>query len=127
MFASSVGTLRPKWVGKCPACQEWNTFVEEKIAPPRLAPVPVSDSVPIRFDALEGEDVPRMLTGIAEFDRVLGGGVVAGALTLLGGDPGVGKSTLMLAVCGPAGHPASDSVCPQGRSLRARSSFVEIG
>ncbi len=126
------GHSSAKWVGKCPACQEWNTFVEEKIAPPRLAPVPVSDSVPIRFDALEGEDVPRMLTGIAEFDRVLGGGVVAGALTLLGGDPGVGKSTLMLAVAARLAtrHPilyASGEESPRQIKLRGDRMKIETG
>ena len=126
------GHSSPKWVGRCPACQEWNTFVEEKVAPPRLARVPVSESVPIRFDALEGDDVPRMETGIAEFDRVLGGGVVAGALTLLGGDPGVGKSTLMLAVAArlAARQPvlyASGEESPRQIKLRGDRMRIETG
>ncbi len=94
--------------------------------------MPASDSVPIRFDALEGEDVPRMPTGIAEFDRVLGGGVVAGALTLLGGDPGVGKSTLMLAVAArlAARQPilyASGEESPRQIKLRGDRMKIDTG
>jgi DNA repair protein RadA/Sms len=92
------GHTSPKWIGRCPSCQEWNTFVEEKITPV-AAEAPASwDSAPVPFTEITAVDAPRVSTGIAEFDRVLGGGVVPGALTLLGGDPGVGKSTLMLDV-----------------------------
>jgi DNA repair protein RadA/Sms len=100
------GHASPKWIGRCPSCQEWNTFVEEKMA--AAADAPLSwDSSPIPFTEITGAETPRVSTGIAEFDRVLGGGVVAGALVLLGGDPGVGKSTLMLDV---AAHLASAAV-----------------
>jgi DNA repair protein RadA/Sms len=92
------GHTSPKWIGRCPSCQQWNTFVEERTAV-AAADGPASwDSSPIRFTEITGVETPRVSTGIAEFDRVLGGGVVAGALVLLGGDPGVGKSTLMLDV-----------------------------
>jgi DNA repair protein RadA/Sms len=92
------GASSPKWIGRCPSCQQWNTFVEERIEAV-AAGAPVSwDSLPIRFTEITGVETPRFSTGIAEFDRVLGGGVVAGALVLIGGDPGVGKSTLMLDV-----------------------------
>src|SRR5215471_3183585 len=92
------GYSSPKWIGRCPACQEWNTFVEEKVTP-AAAGAPASwDSSPIPFTEITGVETPRVSTGVVEFDRVLGGGVVAGALVLLGGDPGVGKSTLMLDV-----------------------------
>src|SRR5215470_15977183 len=100
------GHTSPKWIGRCPSCQEWNSFVEEKIAAAAAAvDGPVSwDSSPIRFPEITGIEAPRMSTGIAEFDRVLGGGLVAGALVLLGGDPGVGKSTLMLDVAARLSH-----------------------
>jgi DNA repair protein RadA/Sms len=93
------GYVSTKWIGRCPSCQEWNSFVEERA----VSTVPDDrsrswDSTPVLFDEITGAEAPRTPTGIAEFDRVLGGGVVAGALILLGGDPGVGKSTLMLDV-----------------------------
>src|SRR5947199_2235205 len=91
------GHSSPKWIGRCPSCQQWNTFVEEKINAGVDSP-PSWDSSPIPFTEITGVETPRVSTGITEFDRVLGGGVVAGALVLLGGDPGVGKSTLMLDV-----------------------------
>ena len=92
------GHVSPKWIGRCPTCQQWNTFVEERtssVAETR----PSWESTPTLLDEITGAEAPRTPTGIAEFDRVLGGGVVSGALVLLGGDPGVGKSTLMLDVC----------------------------
>ena len=92
------GYIATKWIGRCPSCQEWNSFVEERQAAATDAGHRSWDSVPIDFGEIAGAEVPRTPTGIAEFDRVLGGGVVAGALILLGGDPGVGKSTLMLDV-----------------------------
>src|SRR6185437_3784959 len=90
------GHTSPKWIGRCPSCQEWNTFVEEKITPAAVEVRTSWDSSPIPFTEITGAETPRVSTRVPEFDRVLGGGVVAGALVLLGGDPGVGKSTLML-------------------------------
>ncbi|MEJ2658553.1 MAG: DNA repair protein RadA, partial [Desulfobacterales bacterium] len=96
----SCGYQTPKWMGRCPDCGQWQTFVEEiqtakstqgagrSLGSPQTIPVPIDD---ITFDR---ED--RLLTGIGEFDRVLGGGLVSGSLVLIGGDPGIGKSTLML-------------------------------
>jgi DNA repair protein RadA/Sms len=102
------GHTSPKWIGRCPTCQEWNTFVEEKVVPPSAAAPPSWDSTPVLFEEISSAtETPRVSTGVAEFDRVLGGGVVPGALVLLGGDPGVGKSTLMLDI---ASHLASSSV-----------------
>ena len=105
----ACGYQTPKWMGKCPDCGEWQTFVEEiqvaksdqgvirSLSSPQTQPVPI-DSI-----KLEQED--RLLTGISEFDRVLGGGLVYGTLVLIGGDPGIGKSTLMLqAMHGLAGQ-----------------------
>jgi len=98
----SCGFQTPKWMGKCPDCGSWDSFVEERsaagsgrrsfraIAAPQIAPVPI--------DSIELETELRLHTGIKEFDRVLGGGLVPGTLVLIGGDPGIGKSTLMLQV-----------------------------
>jgi DNA repair protein RadA/Sms len=96
----ACGHRTPKWMGKCPECGEWDTLLEE----PRLEPaalggtrrwnVPAAEPVPI--DSIRIEDDQRLLTGIKEFDRALGGGLVAGSMVLVGGDPGIGKSTLML-------------------------------
>jgi len=97
----SCGYVSPRWVGKCPNCNEWNTFVEEASSPLRLSKKPVgaaSKIEPIPMDELESQDVPRVKTNIEEFDRVLGGGLVPGSLILLGGDPGIGKSTLMMQI-----------------------------
>ena len=92
------GHVSPKWIGRCPECQHWNSFAEERIGA-AINTAPQSwESSPVPFDDITATESPRTSTGITEFDRVLGGGVVPGALVLLGGDPGVGKSTLMLDV-----------------------------
>ena len=109
----SCGSSTPKWAGKCEACGGWNTLAEETIAsgPPKGLGASHERGKPkagrIDFVPLKGarEHVPRRLSGIGEFDRVLGGGLVPGSATLVGGDPGIGKSTLLLqAVCQLAGH-----------------------
>lgn len=95
----SCGYVSPRWVGKCASCNEWNTFVEEVSTPLKLSKKPAgaaSTIEPVPLEDLETEDVPRVKTNIDEFDRVLGGGLVPGSLILLGGDPGIGKSTLMM-------------------------------
>ena len=105
----SCGYQAPKWMGKCPDCGSWDAFTEERQQPlpplgrGRSSAAAPTDPVPI--DAIEIESEHRWLTGIDEFDRVLGGGVVPGTLVLIGGDPGIGKSTLMLqALHGLAGN-----------------------
>ena len=89
-----------RWLGRCPECEQWNTFVEEieEVASthPRFAAQPASDPAPVTRVAASESD--RQLTGIGEFDRVLGGGVVPGSVVLIGGDPGIGKSTILLQV-----------------------------
>ena len=97
----SCGFESPKWIGKCPSCQGWNTFVEElKRADLRPAKNKASrqlaPSIPQTLNQIELKDDQRLLSGISEFDRVTGGGLVSGSLTLIGGDPGIGKSTLTL-------------------------------
>ena len=99
----TCGTHFPKWAGKCEACNEWNTLVEESGS--ATLPKGVSGGKggrAISFVALKGETAvpPRLHTGIAELDRVCGGGLVAGSAVLVGGDPGIGKSTLLLQACG---------------------------
>ncbi len=102
----SCGASQPKWAGQCPACLSWNTLVEEvgSRAPGALAPTRASKARGLVFQGLEAETPapPRIITGVDEFDRVCGGGVVPGSTILVGGDPGVGKSTLLLQVVGSA-------------------------
>ncbi len=92
------GTVYPKWAGKCEACQEWNTLVEETVAAVIPKGVQHGKGNRIKFESLDTETkpVPRLMTDINEFDRVCGGGIVPGSAVLIGGDPGIGKSTLLL-------------------------------
>ena len=94
----SCGTVHGKWAGRCDACGEWNTLVEEITAQNERPAHKRRKGRSIDFVDLGGEsqDVPRIKTGIAELDRVTGGGLVAGSALLVGGDPGIGKSTLLL-------------------------------
>ena len=102
----SCGAVHAKWSGQCTACGAWNTMVEEVTARPpgALAPARGAKSRGLTFEGLASEtpSLKRISTGVTEFDRVCGGGVVPGSAILLGGDPGVGKSTLLLQVCGEA-------------------------
>src|SRR5205809_7483248 len=92
----SCGYTSSKWLGRCPSCGEWNSLVEEVQSEFRAA-VPVQPSVPVAVTQVATVAEPRLATGIRELDRVLGGGLVPGSLVLIGGDPGIGKSTLTLA------------------------------
>ena len=94
----SCGYVSPRWICKCPNCSEWNSFIEETSRPVKLArKVGVSSKIePVSFEQIEKDEIPRFKTSLNEFDRVLGGGLVPGSLVLLGGDPGIGKSTLMM-------------------------------
>ena len=96
----SCGAVSPRWVGKCPECEEWNTVVEEQVIEEgthvRASVAPAG--APMAITEVDTASLSRDSTGIAEFDRVLGGGIVPGSLMLIGGDPGIGKSTLMLQV-----------------------------
>ena len=93
------GAESPRWMGKCPVCGEWNTLVEETVQPAgKNAHAWVVKSKPLPLTQIENTAESRFSTGIAELDRVLGGGLVPGCLGLVGGDPGIGKSTLLLQV-----------------------------
>ncbi|MDP4092305.1 MAG: DNA repair protein RadA [Bacillota bacterium] len=88
------------WLGKCPACNQWNTLVEEsRIVGTSTHTVTVASAEPVSLNEVEADNEERCSTGIREMDRVLGGGIVKGSLILVGGDPGIGKSTLLLQVC----------------------------
>ena len=107
-FCQECGHESSKWLGQCPACKAWNTFVEETVNKTSSA-VRASGSSkggfggekrePASLSSIEMSEDEKVLTGMAEFDRVLGGGIVPGSLVLVGGDPGIGKSTLLLQVC----------------------------
>lgn len=88
-------------MGQCPSCHEWNTFVEEKVPDRKVGSArrTTSGNRPVKLNEVSLESASRMTTGIRELDRVLGGGIVQGSLMLIGGDPGIGKSTLLLQVC----------------------------
>ena len=107
-FCQSCGHEESKWLGQCPACGEWNTFVEERIdtgitkgttAAARAVRESVRGAAVVSLTDVKADDEARSRTGIGELDRVLGGGIVPGSLVLVGGDPGIGKSTLLLQVC----------------------------
>ena len=103
-FCQECGYESPKWMGQCPGCRKWNTFVEETVVTGQGKTAGVGNTVrntaePVPISQVEIHEEERLCTGIKELDRVLGGGIVGGSLTLVGGDPGIGKSTLLLRVC----------------------------
>jgi len=102
----TCGAVHGKWAGQCSSCQGWNCIVEEsRSAPPgAMKPASTARTRGLNFETLESDtpEPPRIITGVTEFDRVCGGGVVPGSAILLSGDPGVGKSTLLLDVAGRA-------------------------
>ena len=100
-FCQSCGYESPKWMGQCPGCREWNTFVEETVEKKSAAKAHERRAAggPVCLSSIETKDEERVTTQMQELDRVLGGGIVPGSLVLVGGDPGIGKSTLLLQVC----------------------------
>ena len=101
-FCQNCGYESGKWMGQCPGCHEWNTFVEETVEAKSLSKSGKRTSAPANPVTLKEIDIredARKSSGIGELDRVLGGGIVSGSLVLVGGDPGIGKSTLLLQVC----------------------------
>ena len=100
-FCQNCGHEESKWLGQCPMCKEWNTFVEEKVTPVKGNSVKnaLVEAEVVTLNSVSTDQDERIKTEIAELDRVLGGGIVPGSLVLVGGDPGIGKSTLLLQVC----------------------------
>ena len=98
---SCCGYESPKWMGKCPACNEWNSFYEEKVVNSSSTSSGKKKEIskPIELNKIESKSASKVSTGFNELDRVLGGGLVNGSLILLGGEPGIGKSTLILQIC----------------------------
>src|SRR5690606_36519066 len=137
----ACGAVSPRWQGKCESCGAWNTILEENAA---AAAVPVAQRSTrkersIRLESLSGknEEAPRVPAGIAEFDRVTGGGFVRGSVLLLGGDPGIGKSTLLIEVAARlaasgrrtvyvSGEEAIDQVRMRAKRLALAHSPVEL-
>ena len=104
-FCTSCGNESPKWMGRCPACGEWNTMVEEKVATGKPSgsrhqafSVPGSGQKPVPLAEIDSTAEVRISLNNAEMDRILGGGLVEGSLVLIGGEPGIGKSTLSLQI-----------------------------
>ncbi len=97
-FCQSCGYESPKWLGKCPGCGEWNTFAEEKVTVAKKSSSrgKTRGQTPVKLSEIQPLDEPRIHMPSEELNRVLGGGLVAGSLTLIGGEPGIGKSTLLL-------------------------------
>ena len=101
-FCQNCGHEESKWLGQCPMCKEWNTFVEEKTGAVKSGTGTVKTgraAKAVTLQSVSADEDERVLTEIGELDRVLGGGIVPGSLVLVGGDPGIGKSTLLLQVC----------------------------
>ena len=100
-FCQNCGHEESKWLGQCPVCRQWNTFVEEKVTAAKTGGQTKSlkEAEVVALSSVQTDREERVCTGIGELDRVLGGGIVSGSLVLVGGDPGIGKSTLLLQVC----------------------------
>ena len=99
-ICQQCGTASPKWMGKCPACGTWNSLVEEivKVSTKTITAIPLNKSSALLLKDITANEHPRMVMSDSEFNRVLGGGVVKGSLILIGGEPGIGKSTLLLQI-----------------------------
>ena len=112
-YCTECGNETPKWAGRCPACGAWNSIVEQTDKPVKSGRKPASARAvkPVPIMDIGTADEIRFSTGMGELDRVLGGGAVKGSLVLVGGAPGIGKSTLMLQICKKLGGFFRGSVC----------------
>ena len=130
-FCQNCGHEEAKWLGQCPVCKEWNTFAEEKVSAglsrgTTAAAKQSKTAEVVPLSQISARDDTRMLTGMKELDRVLGGGIVSGSLVLVGGDPGIRKSTLLLQVCQRLSASRKILIIFQERSRRLRSNCVQI-
>lgn len=134
-ICSDCGFESVKWVGKCPSCDAWNSFSEEIIETGRNAPKKLVGDVKISMLTFEPEsEDPRIKTGINEFDRVLGGGIIPGSVVLIGGDPGIGKSTLVLQAVAKiprkvlyvSGEESFNQISLRAKRLNAKSDTISI-
>ena len=99
-ICQKCGAASPKWLGRCPECGEWGTIIEELVAPSSATPrQSLGQEKPVSINDIKVITSTRLTSDIKEFDRILGGGLVVGSATLIGGDPGIGKSTILLQVC----------------------------
>ncbi len=131
-FCQHCGAQSSKWVGKCPSCNEWNTYVEEVLEKPSAGTsgyrkASTVSSRPKRLDDISTGESPRYSTGISEFDRVLGGGIVAGSVMLIGGEPGIGKSTLMMQLALTAGNLRTLYVSGEESELQIKMRAERLG
>lgn len=134
-ICSDCGFESVKWIGKCPQCDSWNSFVEEIIETGRHAPKKFEGEVKISKLTFQPEqEDPRIKTGIEEFDRVLGGGIIPGSVVLIGGDPGIGKSTLVLQAAAKipkrvlyvSGEESFNQLAMRAQRLNAKSDTISI-
>src|ERR1700730_16383098 len=118
-ICQNCGAAFARWAGKCEACGEWNTLIEETASRVR---VPSRRGRPFAVEPLKGAtaEAPRLASGMAEFDRVTGGGLVRGSVLLLGGDPGIGKSTLLLEVAAAFARAGTRAVYISGEEAVAQ-------
>ncbi|MBE9501475.1 MAG: DNA repair protein RadA [Dehalococcoidia bacterium] len=127
------GRESPKWLGRCPGCEGWNTFVETVVRAPtrHAAPSRLPSIAPQELSQVTIEGTPRLTLSSAEFNRVLGGGIVPGSLVLIGGDPGIGKSTLMLQVSAMAAEREGKVIYVSGEEsleqVRLRANRLGLG
>jgi len=128
----NCGYESPGWLGKCPSCQEWNSMVEELNSPVSRGIMQGVDgsSRPENIDEIGIEEMTRYSTGMKELDRVLGGGIVRGSLVLIGGDPGIGKSTLLLQICKALGSGSNKVLYVSGeessRQIKMRANRLDV-
>ncbi|HTH50412.1 MAG TPA: ATPase domain-containing protein, partial [Pyrinomonadaceae bacterium] len=132
----NCGSQQRKWLGQCPDCGEWNTLVEERFRPAAAA---VSNggftgyraSQPVEYSNVEAQDDARTASGIDELDRVLGGGIVAGSLVLIGGAPGIGKSTIVMQMADQLGRNGTKVLYVSGeeseRQIKMRGERLGVG